>query len=262
MTIHLVQILPDVAQLARFGHSLGLPDADHGYLWHAALRQTFGASAPQPFRVLEPDPIRCSTVQPLRLLGYATADAAALRAIAAHAPAAVASVFPAESIDAKVLPLTAFDPGRRVRFSVRVCPIVRSASSDGSRKRELDAFVHRAIAFPDQPKPDRAAVYRDWLAARFTAGGAILVDAALTRFRLGALVRRSHASPTGRTLTSDGTAKRLSAMGKRAAARRPDATLEGMLEVNDPDRFAELLARGVGRHRAFGFGMLLLRPAG
>lgn len=261
MTIHLVQILPDVAQLARFGHSLGLPDADHGYLWHSALRQAFGASAPQPFRVWEPDPARCSTVQPLRLLGYAAADAAALRAIAARAPAVVAGVFPAEHIDAKALP-PAFSLGRCFRFSVRVCPIVRTASSDGSRKRELDAFVHRALACPGQPKPDRAVVYRGWLADRLAAGGATLLEAALTRFALGALVRRSHASPTGRTLTLEGDAKRLSAMGKRAAARRPDATLEGMLEVKDPQRFAELLVRGVGRHRAFGFGMLLLRPAG
>lgn len=261
MTIHLVQILPDAAQLARFGHSIGLPDSDHGYLWHSALRQTFGVSAPQPFRVFEPDPTRCSTVQPLRLLGYAGADATALRAIAVRASPVVAGVFPAEHIDSKTLPRT-FGPGLRLRFSVRVCPIVRTASSDGIRKRELDAFVHRALAFASQPKPDRAAVYRDWLSERFAAGGATLVEAALTRFRLGALVRRSHASPAGRTLTLEGDAKRLSAMGKRTAARRPDATLEGVLEVKDSQRFAELLARGVGRHRAFGFGMLLLRPAG
>jgi CRISPR system Cascade subunit CasE len=31
--------------------------------------------------------------------------------------------------------------------------------------------------------------------------------------------------------------------------------------VADPAAFAQLLARGVGRHRAFGLGMLLLRPS-
>jgi CRISPR system Cascade subunit CasE len=30
--------------------------------------------------------------------------------------------------------------------------------------------------------------------------------------------------------------------------------------VVDADKFAALLARGVGRHRAFGYGMLLLSP--
>jgi CRISPR system Cascade subunit CasE len=41
---------------------------------------------------------------------------------------------------------------------------------------------------------------------------------------------------------------------------RPDVTFTGTLTVTDPTAFSALLARGVGRHRAFGFGMLLLRP--
>ena len=40
-----------------------------------------------------------------------------------------------------------------------------------------------------------------------------------------------------------------------------NGTVEGTLTVGDPDAFSRLLARGIGRHRAFGFGMLLLRPA-
>jgi CRISPR system Cascade subunit CasE len=51
--------------------------------------------------------------------------------------------------------------------------------------------------------------------------------------------------------------------GREDAGRieRPNAVLEGTLTVGDPDAFARLLARGIGRHRAFGFGMLLLKPA-
>ena len=41
---------------------------------------------------------------------------------------------------------------------------------------------------------------------------------------------------------------------------RPDALFTGEITVADPEAFCRLLARGVGRHRAFGFGMLLLRP--
>jgi len=40
----------------------------------------------------------------------------------------------------------------------------------------------------------------------------------------------------------------------------PDVVLAGQLRVTDPQAFAQLLAKGVGRHRAFGFGLLLLRP--
>jgi CRISPR system Cascade subunit CasE len=41
----------------------------------------------------------------------------------------------------------------------------------------------------------------------------------------------------------------------------PDAVLAGHLRVLDTSAFAELVARGVGRHRSFGFGLLQLRPA-
>ena len=42
----------------------------------------------------------------------------------------------------------------------------------------------------------------------------------------------------------------------------PDVVLGGQLRVIRPDAFARLVARGVGRHRAFGYGMLLLHPPG
>ena len=38
--------------------------------------------------------------------------------------------------------------------------------------------------------------------------------------------------------------------------------MRGNLIVSDPAAFAQLLTRGIGRHRAYGFGMLLLRPPG
>ena len=41
----------------------------------------------------------------------------------------------------------------------------------------------------------------------------------------------------------------------------PDAVMRGILTITDAAAFSNLLARGVGRHRAYGYGMLLLRPA-
>ena len=43
---------------------------------------------------------------------------------------------------------------------------------------------------------------------------------------------------------------------------KPSATFKGVLEVTEPARFAGLMQRGIGRHRAFGFGMILLRNEG
>jgi len=43
---------------------------------------------------------------------------------------------------------------------------------------------------------------------------------------------------------------------------KPDVIFSGELVIRRPIEFGDLLKRGVGRHRAFGFGMLLLRPPG
>jgi CRISPR system Cascade subunit CasE len=267
MTLHLVQLVPDSAALVRFAHRVGLPEDDPGYLWHRALRDAFGTIAPQPFRSLDPTRgsdnasfCRPAHAQPVRLLGYGLADADRLREGLTLAAPDLDRVFPPDRIQSKELPLP-FVAGRRLAFETRFCPIVRTRSSDGTRQRELDAFVHHALGMEDEPRPDREPVYRGWLADRLTAAGSRLVAARMTSFRLGPLVRRRHASPAAGMATEDGPARRLLAMGRPAAARRPEVVFDGILEVTDPDAFARLLARGIGRHRAFGFGMLLLRPA-
>ena len=58
--------------------------------------------------------------------------------------------------------------------------------------------------------------------------------------------------------------QRIRAYRKRNAARYsegPDALMRGELTVTDGTAFACLLKKGIGRHRAYGYGMLLLRPA-
>ena len=35
----------------------------------------------------------------------------------------------------------------------------------------------------------------------------------------------------------------------------------GDIVVKDPIRFSDLLRKGVGRHKSYGYGMLLLRPS-
>ena len=41
----------------------------------------------------------------------------------------------------------------------------------------------------------------------------------------------------------------------------PEVIAGSTLIITDPTAFRVALARGIGRHRAFGFGMLLLKPA-
>lgn len=252
MSLHLVQILPDPASLARFAQRMRLPDQDPGYVLHRALRDTFGARAPQPFRLLD------TPGQRLRLLGYLDGDQAELTAVRATDPDLDAT-FPAMGIAVRPMP-DRYAPGTILGFEVRICPIVRTCS--GERPREVDAFLHRVLAVPSDRKLDREAIYREWLAGQLERGGAELLDARMTGFSLEQLTRRSHASPKGDTSTADGPPRRLLSREKaRGAARRPDAVFSGRLAVRDSEAFAAMLAKGLGRHRAFGFGMLLLRRA-
>ena len=136
-------------------------------------------------------------------------------------------------------------------FEVRVRPTVRAA------KGERDAFLH-AVEQANGAPLQREAVYAQWLrehlapregAARERWQGAVdLLDVHLAGFQRQQVVRR--------TQVAGGEARR----GR--VIDGPDALLKGHLRVRDPAAFAQLLTRGVGRHRTFGFGMLLLSRAG
>lgn len=240
MTLHLLQFRPDMARLARWAHAERLLPRDGGddlgYPLHAVLAAVFADLRPQPFALLT------HPQRPATLLAYSVHDAPALReqaaAFALPEPAVAIGV---ETLAAKALP-DRFAPGRRLGFSVRVRPTVRT-DDDGDRTavRERDAFLVAVTGTPPDGGPERADVYRDWLSCRLTDGGADVHGLSMTAFALSPVYRRDAARRLGRQ------------MG-------PDATFSGTLTVRDPGLFAALLARGVGRHRAFGFGMLLLRP--
>ena len=110
--------------------------------------------------------------------------------------------------------------------------------------KEIDAFLLEALRrHPTAPgsmvkeNRTREAVYLDWLAERLAPAATLDRPASrLARFRR-IRVARGDRGPEG-----------------------PAATVHGTMTVTDPSAFARLLAHGVGRHRAYGYGMLLLRP--
>lgn len=228
----------DLKRLHEWALQVRVPitDGDLGYAVHSASRAAFGELGPQPFAVRGVEHGR-----PL-VYGYGTADGEALRAqLAAFADPRLAAVFPDDGILTKPMPLTTFVAGRRLGFSVRTCPVLRQDAGSRDRSHETDAFLVAALASPAQPV-DREAVYRAWLGSQLERGGAArLVASSLIAFRRVTVSRRD--------------------AGRRARhGEKPDALIDGTLEVADTQAFGRLLARGIGRHRAFGFGMLLLRP--
>lgn len=231
----------DSAALTRFawrqGHAAGRnpSDDDFGYAVHAWLAAALGGQTPRPFRLME-------TPAGLRLLGYAAADAASL---AQHArdfalPDALA-VCDWAAAASKEMPTT-WTVGRRLGFDVRACPVIRG-------EHERDAYlleVDQAKASGREPA-SRAQVYAHWLQCQLERAGAAQAVSGTTNLIGFRRVRTLRQCRAGRD-------RRL------REVERPDALLSGELLVSNPGAFATLLARGVGRHRAFGFGMLLLRP--
>src|SRR5262249_20747204 len=111
-----------------------------------------------------------------------------------------------------------------------------------------------------RPELERNAVYRDWLAARLGATARLVPGSfKIESMRRSMLLRRGRprGASDGRDLMGVGSMKKEVA-GQQGGS--PDAIVSGTFVVESPLEFTRLLARGVGRHRAFGFGMLLLRP--
>lgn len=239
--LHLVRLPIDDHALTAFAIVNGCADDDRGYALHLALRLRYGAAAPQPFRLM-------GEGADANVLGY-TIDADGLNQ-AAKLPAIESALDAVFSAAPQLRPMPAeWSDGARYHFDVRVRPVVRfgsrvraaraNSTSWQPQAGEIDAFVAACQAAPTETI-DREDVYRHWL-ARQLGLAASLDDTALVQARRIRTRRSSHGQ--GRRLVGG-----------------PEAMLTGTLTVTDGAGFAALLARGVGRHAAFGFGMLLLAP--
>lgn len=235
MSLHLLQCRPDPAALMTWAtrHRLLSPDGDDGYALHALLTAAFGNQAPKPFRYLGPRQ---------GLLAYTEQPPETLRDHAALATPEVAQALGLDHLATRMFP-TAWRTGQSFAFEVRVRPIIRC--KDG---RERDLFLHVAETQSGDVPVGRAAVYAEWLGKQLAEQGAAqLLQVGMEAFRLSRVIRRTRTDQTGQR--------------KPCAPSGPDAVFKGQLRVGDSAAFTRLLTRGIGRHRAFGFGMLLLRPA-
>lgn len=239
MTLTLMHCQPDPQRLGVWAarHGYVSRQGDLGYALHALLHAAFGDLAPKPF---------CYQGAEHGLLGYSSQDTDQLRQAAALARPEVAVLLGLdETVRGPGLSVRPFPvqwrEGLRLDFQVRVRPIVRSG--DG---RERDAWL-QAVERDAGAAPDgREAVYLQWLDRQLsTDGAARMLVAGMTCFQLSDVIRKTQTRPGRQTRAVCG----------------PDAVFAGQLQVGDPAAFARLVRRGIGRHLAFGFGMLLLRPA-
>lgn len=246
--LYIVRLVLDRRAVLRVGvrHRLGQA-VDSGTLMHAGLSQLFARSSDRanvPLYSFAIDDTRAAILrQPelLFLLAYASMDEATLTT-------AMGSGRTELMVRCETRKVPEFEVGQRLAFRTRVCPVTRTRDTGNLaatmdhrgrvKHRELDAFVHATLAVPPETRLTREDVYRSWLQRQMQRNNACtLGDVRLAEFHLETMRRRGNARLV-----------------------RPNAVLEGTLSITDPAEFRRLLARGVGRHRTFGFGMLLLRP--
>ncbi|TSE27659.1 CRISPR-associated protein Cas6/Cse3/CasE [Tepidimonas thermarum] len=195
---------------------------------HWCVRRVFFQRPAKPFRYFD---------RRHEVLGYARQSAAALieRAQAFASPSAWAALEVA-GVASKPMP-EHWRQGQPLHIEVLVCPVSRK---DGEEK---DIYL-RALDRLGEDAPPRAQVYCDWFLRQWEGVAHIQSTELLGMGTRSRLLRRNHAS--GRRLR---------------IVERPQALFAAEAVIADPERFAERLARGIGRHRAFGFGMVLLAPA-
>ena len=240
--MNLMRLRVDFRSLLLWGHAVRIAVSDTGYLLHAALRAVFGPHAPQPFRLFDKSGL---------VLGYGTAGEKELRdCLARCGEEPLRGVFSLPGPGCKTFP-EQWRSGVVLRFETLACPLRRFKSTEPGREgrvQERDAFVAASeyAGSTGGPMPERTEVYQAWLSGELDRGhAALLHECRLKGFRMVRFARRGATDHAGAPRALRGM--------------RPEAYFEGVLSVNDPGSFADLLARGVGRHRAFGYGMLLVR---
>ena len=239
-------------RLMALGKRRGLPlrVTDNGYLVHTVIGELFGDLAPRPFAIQETRGRR------IRVLGYTDVTLDQLRHRAdALADPTVHSTCVWDTAAAKPMPQD-WKPGSRFGFEVRVCPVVRR-SGEGPKGeqpgREMDVFLAHIEGATEAPH-SREDVYTKWFRGAIDRnGGAKLEKANLIGFSLQRFIRRDNYRKP-RQVPNPHTAE-------RGGAGKPDATFNGTITVVDSTKFGVLIRSGIGRHRSFGFGMILLRPA-
>ncbi len=265
-TLQMVRAEINLREFHRWMGSRRLRDPDHAM--HCLLKECFGDMAPKPFRLIAP---RGNTRG--YLYGYSEIGADDLRDTAnIYACPLQSRVLPVHCLNSKTMPQSWWE-GLELGFEVRIRPVVRLIKAPSLRTRnpvherlfkvrrlqgeggsevkprrgkECDVFLWEAMRNPDKGEfqGSREQVYSEWLSTQLTRCGGATLD--LERTKLISF-------------------QRTRAYRKRRGSRYsegPDAVVRGVITVTNPEAFTALLARGVGRHRAYGYGMLLLRPAG
>ena len=227
MSLYLLQADIDMRNLATWSNAQGHPDGDRAA--HALIYRTFGKDdVPRAFIVNEDAGYR---KQKATLLAYTGYDADQLQEIARrNQDLSTAGVMSPLTFRTNELP-ERWREGTAVAIEVRLVPTYRSQSS----KTEYD--VHRRHDAADTPQE----TYCRWATELLTRKAG--VEPAEHTVHVTKYRRREVQRQWGqRTMTM------------------PDVTVRASCILRDTETWEKALRLGVGRHKSFGYGMLLVRP--
>ncbi len=214
----------------------GGPGTDDGYRLHTVLTALFGDMAPKPFYFR-------TVGRQVEVLGYTDQGADTLmdQARLFGEPTWVAAL--TGHLHTKAMPDV--PSGQRLGFRVNVLPTVRTCNQQCRKGAEVDVWLAAQLRQPAGSAPlNREVVYTEWFRQAIERQGGVRLDSfGLDGLRGVRLARRNRDRVFCR---SD----------------QREAVFHGILETTDAVAFRALLRRGVGRQRAFGFGMLRLAPPG
>lgn len=234
-----------------WGKSVGATDP--GYIVHGALANIFGDHAPKPFYLLPSREVgaltRSGEIAGNRIvvLGYSSISEQELRERANSESPLGAEIVDWGETRIKKMP-TLFSPGKRLLLTLKFCPVVRARYFSESRDDKWDELDAYLAAIQNAKKYDhdlstitRPQVYHDWILSRLEKSGIAVESANITSFQLVNFKRRDRSR-------------------KFVHMRRPAAEVQALVSIQDPALFRSSLINGVGRHKAFGFGMIRLSP--
>lgn len=225
--LYLAQATIKTNTLHKWMKTRRLEDLDHAM--HCLLRETLGAEAPKTFRLFHPTEDNEAT-----LYGYTNSPAPDLQQVAAATADPIQEeIMEHLGIRTKPMPDT-WQTGQTLNFNIRARPIKQTARGGQKPGSERDVYQREETDLP------REQIYEQWLSEKLNNTGAAQVQ----RLRITAY-------------------KQVDSQRKRNRPRvsGPDVTFQGTFTIQDPLEFTALLSRGTGRHKAYGYGMILLRPA-
>ena len=250
--LQMLQLELDQRQLASWMGAMGLQDLD--FAIHCLLTECLGESRPRVFR-----PQTGRDGKSLALLGYCRSREEELeQTLQMLATPLQRGVIPRGSVKTKEMPHD-WSQVSDLGFEIRVRPIVRLSRrkvavnpafaqrlEGAGLKPGSEYDVHRwrnlLAQTAQEPPVSKDLAYAEWLSQRAEQQGSCTIDPRC------AVVARSQETRAVRDAHQEGFPG-------------PDVVMRGLLQIQDPSRFEQLLEHGLGRHRAYGYGMLLLRPA-